>query len=511
MKIYLDGNPFAYDVEQTALALFPGRGPRAAADAPRPFDRTGDYGISRLTYTKRGVTAAFTLCLDGQTVTEICRENLGDSAEEREPEALARHAVRRSVYKAYAALTGEKPAWGALSGVRPAKLARRLMQAGMTPEEAEKRLRRGYYVRDDKARLAVSAAVCAETLSRELDPRDAALYVGIPFCPTRCAYCSFISKTAPSADAEAVVAYLDALRRELAAMGAGAAAAGARIRAVYIGGGTPTFLSAPQLSALMAEIRGDFALAPGCEFTVEAGRPDSLTEDKLRAVAEGGATRVSVNPQSFSNRVLAAIGRSHSAESVYDAFRAVRATGGMEINMDLIAGLPGDTAAGFAQSVSRTLELGPENVTVHTLALKKGSSFAERHQAQLSPQLIADMLSTAHRMLSEAGYAPYYLYRQKYSGGSFENVGWAKEEKICRYNVYMMEELLPVLAAGAGAVTKLSGDGTGRIERLTNPKYPADYCAAIGEILKKKTGLAGLFDGRTKSGETIERNENDEI
>lgn len=500
MHIYLSGNPYLYDVEQTAMTLMPQRSPRAVSELPQIIDKSEDHAISRLTRTKKGVVATFTLCLDGQTVTETCRETVGDVSPDEE-DSIARHAVRRSVFKAYSTLTGDRPAWGAVSGVRPAKLARKLLDSGLSPQEAVNRLKRGYYVREDKARFAVDCAVYAQKMLAELGPDSVALYVGIPFCPTRCAYCSFISKTAPGADSEAVVSYLECLLRELRATGEALAAAGKRVCAVYVGGGTPTFLSAPQLDELLKSVGECFELAENCEFTVEAGRPDTLTKEKLESIVNGGANRISVNPQSFSNRVLASIGRSHSAESVYDAYRLARTGEGLEINMDLIAGLPGDSVAGFAQSVSNAVSLSPENITVHTLAMKKGSAFAERHQSQLSPELISSMLEVGWEILRDNGYAPYYLYRQKYSGGSFENVGWAREERICRYNIYMMEELLPVAACGAGAVTKLTDASGKKIERLVNPKYPADYCAAIGEIIEKKKIISEFLNGNEQNGQ----------
>ncbi len=496
MHIYLVGNPYLYDVEQTAMTLMPSREPRAVTQVPEHIDRSSDYALSKLTYTKKGVVASFTLQLDGKTVTETCREKLeGLTADEAD--SLVRHAARRSVFKAYSTLTGDRPAWGALSGVRPAKLARKLLSSGLTPEEAVNRLKRGYYVREDKARFAVEGAVYACEMLSELKEKEIALYVGIPFCPTRCAYCSFISKTAPGADSEAVVEYLNCLVSEIAATGE-ALKGVVRVRAVYIGGGTPTFLTAEQLEKLMAAVSSAFELTENCEFTVEAGRPDTLTEDRLEAIVAGGANRISVNPQSFSNRVLASIGRSHSAESVYSAYRLARRYENLEINMDLIAGLPGDSVAGFAQSVSNAVSLNPDNITVHTLALKKGSTFAEKHQSQMQPEQISAMIEAGWDILRENGYKPYYLYRQKYSGGSFENVGWARDEHICRYNIYIMEELLPVVAMGAGAVTKLTEGAEVKIERLVNPKYPTDYCSAIGEIIEKKKTLTAYFAGEEK-------------
>jgi oxygen-independent coproporphyrinogen-3 oxidase len=493
MNIYMVENPYKFDVEQTAIILMPERKPRVT-ESPAPRARIAeDFAISELKVGKKSATAKFSLQLDGKFCAETCISVFKGDESKQEIETEIRNTLRRSVYKAYVTLTGNRPAWGALAGVRPTKLARRHMEKGLSADETKKLLVNRYYIRPDKAEMSVSAAICAQKLKKNLSENDAALYVGIPYCPTRCAYCSFISKAAPDAKTGAVQKYLSVLEQEIAETGERISEAGVRLQAVYIGGGTPTVLSPEQLSSLLCAIKRSFELAEGCEFTVEAGRPDTITSEKLGAIRENGANRLSINPQTFSNRVLKNIGRGHSVDDIYNAFELVRGIGGFSVNMDLIAGLPGDSFAGFAKSVKNAIELEPENITVHTLALKRGSSFAENGFLHMPPETIAEMLSNGADMLAKAGYEPYYLYRQKYSGGSFENVGYAKDDQICRYNVYMMDELLPVIACGAGAVTKLTFDREQNIIRISNPKYPEDYIAKSDEIMESKAKLAAFY------------------
>ncbi len=494
MNIYLINNPYKFDVEQTAIILMPERKPRVT-DAPAPRARIAeDFAVSELSFGPKSVTATFSLQLDDKFCTETCRSVFNGDEDEETVRTETRHTLRRSVYKAYVSLTGDRPAWGALAGVRPAKLARRFIESGLSEEETKRLLTGRYEIRQDKAEMTMAAAICAKTLKAQLTRKDAALYVGIPFCPTRCAYCSFISKAAPDAKTESVESYLRVLRDEIKKVGEQLDGAGVRLRAVYVGGGTPTALAPEQLSALLETINSSTARSEDCEFTVEAGRPDTVTAEKLDAIKRGGAGRISINPQTFSNRVLKNIGRSHSVDDVYAAYELARSFNAFVINMDLIAGLPGDTLAGFAGSVKRATELLPEDITVHTLALKKGSFFAEKGFQCTPPETIEGMLGAGAEILSGCGYRPYYLYRQKYSGGSFENVGYEKDGQVCKYNVYMMDELLPVIGCGAGAVTKLSFDGEEKIVRITNPKYPEDYVAHAADVLDKKLGIGRFYN-----------------
>ena len=285
--------------------------------------------------------------------------------------------------------------------------------------------------------------------------------------------------------------YLAALTEELAAAGAALAAAGHTVRAVYVGGGTPTTLTAPQLDALLTALGRHVDLSSCAEFTVEAGRPDTVTAEKLSVLRAHGVDRVSVNPQTMEDAVLTAIGRRHCAADIPAANALARAAGFDCINMDLIAGLPQDSFDGFCRSLDSVLSMSPENVTVHTLALKRGSRLMAQGGALPAGDEVARMLDHADKTLRGRGYAPYYLYRQKYMSGSFENVGWALSGKENLYNICMMEELHSVLALGAGAVTKLVDHAAGSIRRIANPKYPYEYIDQLPSVLARKRALWG--------------------
>jgi oxygen-independent coproporphyrinogen-3 oxidase len=388
-------------------------------------------------------------------------------------------------------LLGGEPAWGALTGVRPVKLPVRAMREGATPARAEQLLKERYRVSPLRRRLAMDCARASLKMEASLRPEEVSLYVGIPFCPSRCAYCSFISAAAPRA-LGLVEPYLEALSREIGAAGEMVKNAGLSVRSVYVGGGTPTTLSAPQLSALLLCLRHSFDLSRCTEFTVEAGRPDTITREKLEVIEANGAGRVSVNPQTMSDEVLRAMGRAHTTAETLAAYALVRAHSSLTVNMDLIAGLPRDTQEGFRNSLDTVLSLAPENITVHTLALKKGSRLMEEKGALPGGETVAAMLGYAHACLRERGYIPYYLYRQKFMSGSFENVGWCLPGFESAYNICMMEELHTVLALGAGGVTKLVDGARGRIVRVANPKYPQEYIRDMEKNLAAKQRILTL-------------------
>ncbi len=484
MKIYILDEKYKFDVEQTAIMLMPEREPRVTVGLQPVQSDGSDYGTVDVLFSDNSVLACCTLVLDGEKESRSCRAVKTAAHTEQSWAREVAHTVRRSVYRTFVILTGQKPAWGSLAGVRPGKLARGFLESGMTPKETLSKLENGYYIRKDKAALALKAAEVALELKAELTPNDIALYIDVPFCPSRCAYCSFISRTTGVGEG-AADAYLDALEREIAAVREVIKNADANIKAVYIGGGTPTSLTPAQLSRMLTAL-DSLEIPSGCEYTLEAGRPDTITAERLEAVLGHGVTRVSVNPQTFSQKVLDTIGRNHSVKEVSEAVELVRRMTDLEINMDLIAGLPGESTAVFAAGVLRASDLDPDNITVHTLALKRGSDFALRMGKQTSPEALAVMVEGSATLLKQQGYEPYYLYRQKYMNGSFENVGYAREGKICRYNVYMMDELLPVIALGCGGSTKITREDKGRFIRITNPKYPEEYISRIDEIVDKK-------------------------
>jgi len=384
-----------------------------------------------------------------------------------------------------------------LTGVRPDKPAAWAIQAGKTPQEAQALLEETYFVSPSRAALASETGAMAAYAARGLEPRDIAVYIGIPFCPTRCAYCSFVSADV-GRTLKLVEPYLELLLEEIDAAAEALDRAGLRVRSFYMGGGTPTTLSAAQLDRLLAACRERLPLADCTEYTVEAGRPDTITREKLEVLKARGVGRISINPQTLQDPVLAAIGRRHCAQDILDAWALARETGFGCVNMDLIAGLPRDNFAGFRDSLERILELGPENITVHTLALKKGSALMERGGELPGGAETARMLDFSIQALGDAGYRPYYLYRQKYMSGALENVGWSRPGQESLYNIVMMEELQSVLSLGAGGVSKLISPDGQRIVRLANPKYPQDYLASKEKILGQKTEITAFF-GRNDS------------
>ena len=480
MKLFFTGHGEKYAVEQTLLTLFPQERP-VYPDEPPGGDNELELAFSR---GPVWCTASAVLRRAGKPYARQCRVKTADLPPEDPVLAtrLTRRTLQRAFYLAAVDCLGAEPPWGMLSGVRPVKLPTRAMEAGATPRQAEAELRDRYRVSPERRRLAMDCAKASLAVKGALKPEEVSLYVGIPFCPTRCAYCSFISS---SGSANRLIPdYLEALFREIDRAGQALLAAGRRVRTVYIGGGTPTTLTGDQLRALLDRLHTAFRLDPGTEFTVEAGRPDTITRDRLAAIKAGGGTRISVNPQTMSDKVLSLIGRSHRAEDIRRAYALAREMDAGYINMDLIAGLPGDDADGFRDTLDQVLDMGPENITVHTLALKKGARLKQEDLVLPDGPAVAAMLDFAWARLRAAGYEPYYLYRQKFMSGSFENVGWCLPGTGSEYNICMMEELHTVLSLGAGGVTK--GVAEGCVKRLANPKYPQEYIRGIDEILAEK-------------------------
>ncbi len=475
MKLSLSGADCRYSIEQIAITLFPDE--RHSWDAELP-----GLADCRVTTGARWRTASVSIARGG-LVTHGFARAVPDADTYRDG-ALVRFIVRRAFYRAALPHLTEIPPWGALSGVRPAKLGRALIAETGSPEHAVRALEKNDFLRRDKARLTVR---CAEEALRVLEtrgPRDVEIYIGIPFCPTRCAYCSFVSSTT-AAEGALVEPYVDALCRELADGAERVRRLSLRVRSLYMGGGTPTTLSPAQLDRVLAAAH---ALGDPEELTVEAGRPDTITPEKLAVLRGHGVGRVSVNPQTMNDAVLRTIGRRHTAGDVLRAMEMVRAAGFSCVNMDVIAGLPGDTADSFQTTLGRILALRPENITVHTFAHKKGAALFDAPSAPT--EALSEMLSRAERALSPR-YQPYYLYRQKYIGGSFENIGWTLPGYPCAYNIAMMEEISTVLAFGAGAVTKFVAPGL--IRRLPNPKYAREYLRDFDAHLSRKAALDALY------------------
>jgi len=384
----------------------------------------------------------------------------------------------------HTAFQPKEPPWGTLTGIRPAKVAEKLLIKGNSEQFVLETLIKKYHVTADRAALCVEVAQAAIRCRNSLAPKDVALYVGIPFCPTRCAYCSFVSNSVERSY-NLIEPFVDTLLQEIKSMSQFANELGLRIISVYIGGGTPTSLPEASLEEVMSALLQEFDLSCLREYTVEAGRPDTITAKNLEIMTRLGAKRICINPQSMQADVLTAIGRKHSPEDVSKAVRLVRQTG-TSLNMDIIAGLPRDNLDGFMKTLDSVIKFSPENITVHTLSLKKGSRIMLENTIIPSGEEVGEMLAYASQRLRESGYTPYYLYRQKYISGGFENTGWSKPGYEGIYNSCMMDELCTVLAVGGGGVTKLV-TADGRIERVFNAKYPLEYIN-MTEKMKEKIG-----------------------
>ena len=486
MKLELRGHDERYVVEQSLMNLFPGEKPVYGPIGP------GEDNWAVITVDDAPGLCRVTVELShqGKTASQHLDAPLSGTAFQQEGQR--RHAIGRCFFLAARAVTGDTPPWGMLTGVRPDKPATWALAEGRAPEDVRAMLEQAYFVTPDRAALAVETGAAALAVSRDLAPRDIAVYVGIPFCPTRCAYCSFVSQSVEKSFA-LVEPYVDALVAEIRAGGEMVRRAGLRVRSFYMGGGTPTTLTAGQMDRVLTAWEASFD-RDGCrEVTVEAGRPDTITADKLAVLQSHGVTRISVNPQTMEDHVLQAIGRRHTAAEIDAAMELVGRYHFPHVNMDLIAGLPADSPEGFCRSLDRCLDYGTDNVTVHTLALKKGSRILLEGLPVPGPEDVAAMLDYAAPTLRGRGYAPYYLYRQKYMSGSFENIGWSHPGAQCVYNIEIMSELCSILSFGAGGSTKMVVPGTNRIQRAFNPKYPKEYIERPEKCLANQAEFAAFY------------------
>ena len=472
MNLTIIGHDDRYSVEQLMLSLF--------------SQDTEGRALSRLTRGKVWLTAVSEVEIAGKKTRAVRRLKAKD-----ESVRLRRRILQQGFYLAALAHLESAPAWGALAGVRPTKISTKHLLEGGSEKSADKLLKEVYFVSPQRRKLAIACSESTVKAAEKMEKNDISLYVGIPFCPTRCAYCSFVSQTI-GRDGSLLEDYLKALYKELAYTGKLLEKSGKTIRTVYIGGGTPTTLSASQMAELLDAIHNSFDLSRCIEFTVEGGRPDTLDAEKLQVIRAHGADRMSINPQTMQDAILKACGRPHTGADVLLRYEEAKKAGFDEINMDLIAGLPEDTFEGFKRSLDQVAALNPANITVHTLALKKGADLFEKRANLPSFAEVAKMVDYATKTLYLLGYKPYYLYRQKYMSGSFENVGWARDGLDCLYNIYMMEELHTVLSLGGGGMNKVNlRDGT--LTRFHNPKFPRQYIEQLGDVLRQKDELFALL------------------
>ena len=474
MKLTLIGHDDRYAVEQLQMALF---------STKQEGEATSSLHRGRV-----WLTATTKITINGKTASATRRLKASE-----ETVRLRRQILQQSYYLAAAQVLERPCSWGALAGVRPTKISTKHLLEGGTPKSAKKLLEQVYYVTSERQELAVDCSVSTINAIHKLENTDISLYVGIPFCPTRCSYCSFVSRTIGN-QTNLLEPYLEALLQEIACTGRLLANSGYKVRTIYIGGGTPTTLTTPQMIRLLDSIRDSFDLSRCIEFTVEGGRPDTLDAEKLRAIRAHGADRMSINPQTMVDSVLAACKRPHTAADVLRAYEWACDAGFKAINMDLIAGLPTDDFDGFRYSLDTVAALNPENITVHTLALKKDADLFQNREKLSHADEVARMVDYSNETLRALGYQPYYLYRQKYMSGSFENVGWSRNGLDCLYNIYMMEEVHTILSLGGGGMNKVNfPDGT--LQRFHNPKFPEQYIEMLPQVLDAKQELFELMKG----------------
>lgn len=396
-----------------------------------------------------------------------------------------KNLIKREIYSFLSSETGKTPPWGILTGVRPVKLTGEIFERTGIEKSVFHELLDTYLLSREKAELLINTYKYQQKVCGKAEPSSVGVYIGIPFCPTRCLYCSFTSNQVPDNE---IARYLEALKKEIEYTGRRMRETGLWPESIYIGGGTPTTLTAGQLDRLLTAVEDNMDLSRTVEFTVEAGRPDTITLEKLKVIKKHGVQRISINPQSMKERTLELIGRSHSPDDIVKAFEKSASAGISAVNADVIAGLPEEEPEDFAETLKRILELDPENITVHTLAVKRASRLVEmdRDYHYRQSERVKKMLEISKEMLAGAGYMPYYLYRQKHMAGAFENVSYCKEGTPCIYNIRIMEERQTVLALGAGGISKMYYPDENRLERVPNVSNYEIYISRLDEMLDRK-------------------------
>jgi oxygen-independent coproporphyrinogen-3 oxidase len=481
MTLILRGHGFAYETECVVRLFYPGEKIRVTAEDG------GDPETIAAVIARREEGLALRASVHLGDFSRTAEAPLPLDADEKTQE----RTLAALLFGLLVEKTGQRPPWGILTGVRPVRLCRVMGERGLSEDEIFRTLSEDYLVQPDKIRLALATGHSQAEILAGNQPGDYSLYISIPFCPSRCLYCSFVSHEIEKCRG-LIPAYVEKLCEELRATAAIAGDLGWRLRTVYMGGGTPTTLEAAALDRILGVVEENFDLSGLAEYTVEAGRPDTVTTEKLAVLRRRGVGRISINPQTMDDHVLAQIGRRHTAQQAEESFALAREAGFGWINMDLIAGLPGDSNAGFSRTVEKVLALSPENITIHTLTVKRSSTLRGLTSAyEQSPMHLEECLAQARHTLGEAGYRPYYLYRQKGTRQNLENVGYTKPGFESPYNIFTMEEVQTVLAVGAGAVTKLCGKEK-TVRRLCNHKYPYEYIERFEELLERKAAITNF-------------------
>ena len=475
MILIIDSHPFRYEMEALCRMFLHGRELKITEEAEIPPKE--DY-----IYT----------ALEGDEITVKAKIDGKYAEAKRTAENDHARNMELAVFGVLTEILSIRPKWGVLTGIRPVKLAMQLHDMGLSEEKIRKKLKEERLVSDEKLDLLLTTMEHELEIRASSRPNSVSLYISIPFCPSRCSYCTFTSHSVEKA-AKLIPQYVELLCGELKDIAVLIDEIGLHLETVYMGGGTPTVLTAKQLDRVLSTVNESFDMTGVRELTVEAGRPDTITAEKLAVLKKNGVGRISINPQTMDDEVLAAIGRKHTAEDVKNAFALAKTFGFDSINMDLISGLPGDNMEKFRKTIAEVIAMNPDNITLHTLTVKHGANLAPMAQSVFAATADA-MNEYAYGEFAKAGYFPYYLYRQKGTVDNLENVGFCKPGKEGIYNIFIMDETHTILSAGAGGVTKLKAPYDKKIERIFNFKYPYEYIERFELMNERKEQVRNFYE-----------------
>ena len=475
MILIIDSHPFRYEMEALCRMFLHGRELKITEEAEIPPKE--DY-----IYT----------ALEGDEITVKAKIDGKYAEAKRTAENDHARNMELAVFGVLTEILSIRPKWGVLTGIRPVKLAMQLHDTGLSEEEIRKKLKEERLVSDEKLDLLLTTMEHELEIRASSRPNSVSLYISIPFCPSRCSYCTFTSHSVEKA-AKLIPQYVELLCGELKDIAVLIDEIGLHLETVYMGGGTPTVLTAKQLDRVLSTVNESFDMTGVRELTVEAGRPDTITAEKLAVLKKNGVGRISINPQTMDDEVLAAIGRKHTAEDVKNAFALAKTFGFDSINMDLISGLPGDNMEKFRKTIAEVIAMNPDNITLHTLTVKHGANLAPMAQSVFAATADA-MNEYAYGEFAKAGYFPYYLYRQKGTVDNLENVGFCKPGKEGIYNIFIMDETHTILSAGAGGVTKMKAPYDKKIERIFNFKYPYEYIERFELMNERKEQVRNFYE-----------------
>ncbi|AKL95187.1 oxygen-independent coproporphyrinogen-III oxidase 2 [Clostridium aceticum] len=485
IKVMLIGHNYDYEVKELLKLFYEAEDIVILhSENSLDFDIEEDHIISKIV-TQESLIAVNTEVRINNNITSLEKSSLVEGSPE-EIKKVAKYLIKASIFELLQKEKKKKLLWGFLTGIRPTKIVHELMEKGKQDQEIIRKLTEDYFIVKEKALLLLEVAKIEHAYIYPINQNKVSIYISIPFCPTRCIYCSFPSNPLDQFN-KYVDDYIEALCKEIRGTAELLNKQKKYIETIYIGGGTPTTLNIEQFSKLFDEITLSFDLSNLKEFTVEAGRPDTIDREKLSFLKRNGVTRISINPQTMNDCTLKEIGRSHSVSQTVEAYQLAREVGFDNINMDIIIGLPGENLQMLRNTMEEIMKLAPSNLTVHTLAIKNASKLKEqqRQQSQENPEIIK-MLGMTEGYARQMGLRPYYMYRQKHMVGNLENIGYAKAGFECIYNIQIMEEKQTIIAVGAGAVSKVVFPKENRLERVPNIKNLEQYIERVDEMITRK-------------------------